>query len=51
MIPQQMLVPCVVQAGDEAETRSPKPLSLLCGPPGCAGERLADEISNPAGVA
>lgn len=51
MIPQQMLVPCVVQVGDEAETRSPKPLSLLCGPPGGAGEGLADEISNPAGVA
>lgn len=49
--PQQMLVPCVVQVGDEAETRSTKPLSLLRGPPGCAGEGLADEISNPAGVA
>lgn len=51
MIPQ--LVPCVVQVGDEAERQglqSP-PLSLLRGPPGCAGEGLADEISNPAGVA
>lgn len=45
-IPQ--LVPCVVQVGEEAETRSPKPLR---GPPGCAGQGLAGEISNPAGVA
>lgn len=42
-----MLVPCVVQVGDKV----PKPLFLLCGPPGCAGEGLADEISNPAGIA
>lgn len=50
MVPQQMLVPCEMQVGDKAETRSPKPLFLLNGPPGCAGEGLADEISNPAGT-
>lgn len=57
MSPQQMPVPCGVRVGDEGEVTAPKPLSLLCRPPGRAAERgsaapaLSAEISNPAGVA
>lgn len=38
MSPQQTLVPCGVRVGDEKEITAPKPLSLLCRPPGCAVE-------------